>query len=146
MFLEPISFLTSRKTGLVSVYDVSRGPDDLIHVNVPPYCLQPPASFTSLPLTGHTIFQHPSMKNSQLDIFHVSCEGSVYKLNARFSEETQTTNRPRNDQQHCIWDDAMKDLHVKSKNLDTDMGPLTQRDHSDINLAPAYNRKLLFIS
>lgn len=96
----------------------------------------------SLPLTGHAIFQHPSMKNSQLDIFHLSSKGSVYKLNAKLTEDIDDINRPHGEQRHSVWDGDMEVLHTGSKTLDTDLGPLTIRDHSDVDLAPAYNRKL----
>lgn len=137
-YLAQLTFLTSLKTGLISIYDVSRGEDQLTHLNAPPYALSPIVKSAGLPVVGHSIFQHPHGRESHFEIYHMSSHGALFRLNARFSGEVEATNLNRGDQRLCHWDHAVKELDSISKHLTEDIGPLGEREYSKVDLAPAY--------
>ena len=136
----------SKRTGLISVYDVSRAQDKLVHVNVQPYCLSPVTSHQNpnIKFTSHTLFQHSTMRDSDVKIFQLSPQGSIYHLGATLSDELEDHDSLRGEEPSCQWNEAVKHLHAKATGLGPDLGPLAAREHSDVNFQPAYIR--LFFS
>ena len=133
----PVTFLTSKRTGLVSVYDVSRGEDDLVHMNAPSHCLPPITSHRGLPIAGWNLFKHPLMDSSCLDILHLSSRGDINRLHARFHSDAEAGLSALDCSQGFVWNDDVKELASASP-PDTGSGRLTERESLTVNLGPAY--------
>ena len=134
---QPVTFLTSRRTGLVSVYDVSRGEDDLVHMNAPSHCLPYITPHGDLPLTGWNLFQHPLMDSSHVDVLHLSSRGGINRLHAQLQSDADADPSAPVQSQGFVWNDDVKEL--ASANLDaTGSDRFTVRESSTVNLGPAY--------
>jgi len=132
---QPVTFLTSRRTGLVSVCDVSRGEDDLVHMNAPSHCLSSVTPHGDLPIAGWNLFQHPLMDPSHVDVLHLSSRGGITRLHAQLHSDDDV-GPPASDQ-GFVWNDDMKAL--ANANLDVvGSDRLTDRESSTVNLGPAY--------
>ena len=135
--IQPVTFLTSRKTGLVSVYDVSRGKDGLVHMNAPPRCLSCITPHSALPVTGWNLFQHPLMDPSHVDVLHLSSTGGITRLHAQLHSDDDLGPSASDQSQGYVWNDDMKEL--AGANLDAaGSDRLTARESSTMNLGPAY--------
>ena len=140
----PITFLTSKKTGFVSVYDVSRGEDDLVHMNAPSHCLPCITPHGGLPVASWNIFQHPHMDPSHVDVLHLSSRGDINRLHAQLDPDFDGDVDPSaSDRSYgFMWNDDVKEL--ANLNLDvTGSNRLTVRESSTVNLGPAYQGKPL---
>ena len=134
---QPVTFLTSRGTGLVSVYDVSRGEDDLVHMNAPSNCLPFTTPHGGLPITGWNLFQHPLMDPSHIDVLHLSSRGDINRLHAHLGSDDDVDQSASDQSQGFIWSDEVKEL--ASANLGvTGLGRLVIRESSTVDLGPAY--------
>jgi hypothetical protein len=133
----PVAFLTSKRTGLISVYDVSRGDDDLVHMNAPSYCLPFTTPHDDLPIAGWNLFKHPLMDPSYVDILHLSSRGGINRLHVKFDSDNDG-DPPASDQSRgFVWNDDVKEL--ARVNLDaTGADRFTERESSTVNLGPAY--------
>lgn len=134
---QPLTFLTSRKTGLVSIYDVSRGEDDLVHMNAPSRCLPCVTPHDGLPISGWNIFQHPLMDPSHVDVLHLSSRGDINRLHAQLHSDGDPDLPTSGRSQGFIWNDGVKDL-ANSDLGTTDSDRLTFRESSTVDLGPAY--------
>ena len=137
---QPLTFLTSRRTGLVSVYDVSRGDDDLVHVNAPSHCLPCITPHGSLPIASWNLFQHPLADPSHIDVLHLSSRGDINSLHAQLHSDGDVDSSASDRGQGFIWTDDVKEL--ASANPDTaGSDRFTVRESSTVNLGPAYQGK-----
>ena len=132
---QPVTFLTSRRTGLVSVYDVSRGEDDLVHMNAPSHCLSSVTPRGDLPIAGWNLFQHPLMDPSHIDVLHLSSRGGITRVHAQLHSDDGVGSSASD--QGFLWNDDVKEL------ANTNLGfvgsdRLTDRESSLVNLGPAY--------
>ena len=134
---QPVTFLNSKRTGLVSVHDVSRGEDDLVHMNAPSHCLTSITPHGGLPVAGWNLFKHPLMDPSHLDILHLSSRGDINRLHARFhsNEEADPSAPDRN--QGFTWNDDIKEL-ASVDLVVTGSHRLAERESLTVNLGPAY--------
>jgi hypothetical protein len=132
----PLSLLTSMRTGLVTVYDVSPGQDGLVRVHTPPYCTTPTISYPDLPFAGYTFLRQPPTRHSDIDIFQLS-SGGIYQLKARLSSEPGGDDL-RINKGSFQWSDNMKELQVKTRHLNADLGSLTEREYTDIDFRSVY--------
>ena len=133
----PLTFLTSRKTGLVSVYDVSRGEDDLVHMNAPPRCLPCVTPHGGLPIFGWNLFQHPLMDPSHVDVLHLSSRGDINRLHAQLRLDGDTDPSASGRSQGFIWNDDVKELANSDLGV-TGSDRLTARESSTVDLGSAY--------
>lgn len=134
---QPVTFLTSRRTGLVSVYDVSRGKDDLVHMNAPSHCLSCITPHGGLPVTSWNLFQHPLMDPSHVDVLQLSSRGDINRLHAQLHLEDDVDPYAWDGAQGFIWTDEVQEL--ANANLDLiGSDRLTARESSMVNLGPAY--------
>ena len=134
---QPVTFLTSRKTGLVSVYDVSRGEDDLVHMNAPSHLLPCITPHGGLPISSWSLFQHPLMDPSHIDVLHLSQRGGINRLHAQLHPDGDVDPSIPGRNPGFIWGDDVKEL--ASANLDvTGSDRLTARESSTVDLGPAY--------
>ena len=140
----PVTFLTSKITGLVSVYDVSRGEDDLVHMNAPSHCLPSITPHGGLPLAGWNLFQHPLMDPSHLDILHLSSRGDVNRMHARYYSDEETDSSTSDPSQGFIWNDDVKALASANLTI-ASSDRLTERESLTVDLAPAYQGGVLSV-
>ena len=134
---QPVSFLTSRKTGLVSVYDVSRREDDLVHMFAPSQCLPCITPHGGLPITGWNLFKHPLMDPSHIDVLHLSSRGDINRLHAQICSDSDADPSAPDHSRGLIWSDDVKEL--ASANLAvTSSSRLSERESSTVDLGLAY--------
>ncbi|OAX36678.1 hypothetical protein K503DRAFT_857848 [Rhizopogon vinicolor AM-OR11-026] len=137
----PLTFLSSLKNGLVTVYDVSRGNDHLTH------CHSVPAS---LPYDGDMgVPESESTFSVQPD----RCSFSLLRLSSQGSLHCQDFTVCRNDvdvppRQNVAtsheWSSDIQELAQKAKELQPQYGLLSARNFSELNLRIAYE-KIFFV-
>lgn len=133
----PVTFLISKRTGLVSVYDVSRGEDDLVHMNAPSHCLPSITPHGGLPVVGWNIFKHPLMDPSHLDVLHLSSRGDINRLHAQFRSDGEADPAASDHNQGFIWNDEVKEFASTSLAVEG-QDRLTEREGLTVDLGPAY--------
>ncbi|KAF9647558.1 hypothetical protein BDM02DRAFT_3097917 [Thelephora ganbajun] len=134
---QPMTFLTSRKTGLVSVYDVSRGEDDLVHMNAPSHCLSSITPHNGLPIASWNLFQHPLMEPSHIDILHLSSRGDINRLHAQLHSDGDADPSVSDRSQGFVWNDDVKELESANPGI-TGSDRFTERESCTVNLGSAY--------
>ncbi|KAI0780690.1 hypothetical protein BD413DRAFT_702681 [Trametes elegans] len=142
MIGSPLTFLTSRRNSLVTVYDVSGSSDNLIHLHDNPSAL-PPILRPDGPHLGYALFQPPTLAGlKHVTIFQLSERGGLSMLNldraSTHAQESSATSRVRME-----WSPDVRKLGEDANADQPDMGPLATRAHSTVDLRPAYHR--LFI-
>lgn len=132
---DPLTFLTSLKSGMVNIYDVSRTHDDApLRVNYLPYNLSS-ASPDDGVMRGQTFVQSPSM-DSAISLFRISEGGSIHRVSCTTSgthERTLGTHQ---------WSQSVARLDEKAATLSAQVGPLGQRDYIEEDLSGLYARRL----
>lgn len=134
---QPLTFLTSKRTGLVSVYDVSRGEDDLVHMNAPSRCLPSITPHDGLPVAGWNLLKHPFTDPSHLDIFHLSSRGGISRLHTRFHADGDADPSTSGFSQGFVWNDDVKELAGANLAV-TESDRLAERETLMVDLGPAY--------
>jgi hypothetical protein len=138
---QPVTFLTSRRTGLVSVYDVSRGGDDLVHMNAPSHCLPCITPHDVLPIAGWNIFKHPLVDPSHVDVLHLSSRGDINRLHVQLRSDGDADPSDADLCEGSVWNDEIKEL--ASRDLDA-TGPdrFNERESHTVDLGAAYQSGL----
>ena len=137
MFPASLSLLTSRRNGLVSLYDVSRGTDGLLHCNSNPFCL-PQAEPVFMAYNGDALVALPS--NERLMFLRLCRRGSIYRQDigvARSLDEDQPGSLQHNHVTHR-WDEDILTLEKCASELQSDFGPAGGRHFSEVNFRGAY--------
>ncbi|KAI6028664.1 hypothetical protein F5J12DRAFT_903607 [Pisolithus orientalis] len=133
----PLVLLTSRKNGLVTVYDVSRGTDNLVHCNSPPTCLS-----WDRPLytahTGHTAVATPCM--SKMSFLRLTHQGSIYQQDIHITTGNQTQAFKEGNRVVREWDADVEKLDRQSRDLRPDPGPVGGRHFTEVNFRGVYER------
>ncbi|KAH9901571.1 hypothetical protein C8Q73DRAFT_678269 [Cubamyces lactineus] len=144
MISSPVTFLTSRRNSLVTVYDVSRGNDNLVHLHDAPYPL-PPVLRPDGAHLGHTFFQQPTALGSKfLSVFQLSERGSVSLLNFQaapgdsVAQESLSQGGSR-----AEWPPEVKKLGDDADAARPDLGHLAGRAHLVVDLQPAYEKMFI---
>ncbi|GBE82101.1 predicted protein [Sparassis crispa] len=136
----PLTFLTSRCNGLVTVYDVSGTDHNLVYVNVPPYCL-PPVRTPDGRYLGHAFVQHPADTNDgDISVMQLSESGSISLLNLELSPTGEAGDVTRIDNQRVEWPVDVLNLEAQVKTSRPNNGPLGAQTFSKVDLRPAYKR------
>ncbi|KAI9057898.1 hypothetical protein FKP32DRAFT_1597859 [Trametes sanguinea] len=140
MISSPLTFLTSRRNALVTVYDVSRASDNLVYMHEPPRALSP-GLHPDGPHLGYAFYQQPTPAGSKhVSIFQLSDRGGLSLLNLHrvpndTVPETPTARRARGD-----WPEAVKKLRDDAEAARPDLGPVAGKAHIIVDLEPAYQR------
>lgn len=141
-----LTFLMSRKNSLVTVYDVSRDTENLVHMHGSPYAL-PSIIRPDNPHLGFAFYQQPTLVGTKhISFFQLSERGSVSLLNLDhvFTDtvcEDISAIAPR----RANWTPEVQALGEVADATDADQGPLAGRAHSVVNLQPAYHSKDFFL-
>lgn len=136
----PVTFLTSRRNSLITVYDVARGSDltdKHLYMYGDPYAL-PPIIRPDGSHLGYAFFQQPTLTGSKhLSILQLSQRGSVSLLNLDHvpadTNPGQSTGAPL----RAEWSPEVKQLS-EAADARTVRGPLAERAHSIVDLGPLY--------
>ncbi|PBK78301.1 hypothetical protein ARMSODRAFT_874096 [Armillaria solidipes] len=132
----PLTFLTSRKNGLVQVYTVSRSSENgLIHANGLPYCLTSATDFEDS-LTGQLFAHHPYRGWDQsFSLLRLSRRGAIQMIELGHSEEIETLTP------NFEWSNDVKELDLNASTLRPDIGPLGSREYMEVDFSEMYHRK-----
>ncbi|KAF9246160.1 hypothetical protein BU15DRAFT_84962 [Melanogaster broomeanus] len=134
----PLSLLMSRRSGLVTVYDVNRGPDNLIHCNSTPTCLPCDGPMLAL-YNGDALISLPS--GSDLSLLRLRQRGSIHRQDFRIvgpdEDELQDVQEDRASQQ---WNDDVQQLDRVANELQPDVGPAGMRHFTEVDLGGAYDK------
>ena len=137
-FTAPVTFLTSRRNGLVSVYDVARS-EAAIRMSSPAYCLPRIRSPDGKNL-GHVLIQHPHSTNSgDLSVLQLSELGAVHAMHLKLSDDTQEVAEAG--PMDRSWSDEVEELQEQVQASQLDAGPLGMRTFTEANMRPAYESK-----
>ncbi|KDQ61038.1 hypothetical protein JAAARDRAFT_204806 [Jaapia argillacea MUCL 33604] len=139
----PLTFLTSRKNGLVTIYDVCADDGSArVHSNCRPYVL-PPITLPDVANSGYTIFRHPldrSQKNATL--MQYSSGGGVYKMDLELvSDPPLQAGQPDFGEmglEEPEWSPEL--LRLKAMEDQANVGPLGAQEFSEVDLRPVYER------
>ncbi|KAI0949968.1 hypothetical protein AcW1_006160 [Taiwanofungus camphoratus] len=138
----PLTFLTSRRNGLLTVYDVSRSDcNSLVHLHASPYAL-PSVYAPDARHLGQVIFQHPSDTNdSDINILQLSESGSLHMMALELSLKGDGSDITHNARRTVPeWSAEVRKLEEEAKTVQTDVGPLGGRSHSVVDLQQAYKK------
>ena len=133
----PITFLTSRRNSLITVYDASRLDKCHLSLHKPPYCL-PLSTSQDKGNRRQLFFRHPyHNKDSSCTVFNMCDRGGIkcfgLSLSMRDGVDTQVE-----------WSEDVNVLHNKVGSLQEDIGALGIRDRTEFNLSSAYERTYQF--
>ncbi|KAI0672980.1 hypothetical protein C8Q78DRAFT_1022189 [Trametes maxima] len=140
MIGSPHTLLTSRRNSLVTVYDVSRGNENLVQLYGAPYSL-PSVLRPDGPHSGYAFFQQPTIAGSkQLSIFQLSERGSLLLLNLQKTSDDIVTACSSRVSGRAEWPTGVTKLGENVETAPLDLGPLAARTHSVTGLESAYER------
>ena len=130
------SLLTSRKNGLVTVYDVNRGTDNLVHCNSPPICLPwDKPMFTKC--TGHAVVASPC--GSAMSLLRLTAQGSIHRQDIRVFTGLQAKSQPASEDALAYeWDANVQNLDEKAKDLSPLFGLGLGRYFTELDLRAPY--------
>ncbi|KIJ69031.1 hypothetical protein HYDPIDRAFT_184954 [Hydnomerulius pinastri MD-312] len=134
----PLSLLMSRKNGLVTVYDVNRGTDGLIHCNSTPACL-PCDGTTRTSYTGYAAIVLPS--GSNFSLLRLGQRGNILRQDIRVfgTGEDQSQDVTEDSTTHGWSNDVLK-LEKQANELQPDFGPAGARHYTVVDLRGAYEK------
>ncbi|KAG8217857.1 hypothetical protein J3R82DRAFT_6023 [Butyriboletus roseoflavus] len=133
-----LSLLTSRRNGFVTLYDVNRGSDDLLHCNSIPSCL-PHNGPTFTAYDGHALVASPS--DVELTFLRLCQRGSIHRQDIRVTRSDE--DHPGSPQEgHVIHqgDEYVQTLEKQADGLQVDFGPAGGRHYTEVNLRGAYEK------
>ncbi|KAF8892511.1 hypothetical protein BD779DRAFT_1436750 [Infundibulicybe gibba] len=126
-----LSLLSSSKNNLITVYDVSRSEGNLLHLQMPPYCLYLDNTFgPSQP--GRALWQ-PSGRDVAPCLLRLSDRGSVY----RFDLFSPYGNGKTMDVE---WTPEIKALDLHARSLRPATGSFSAREYSEADFQPLYQK------
>ncbi|KAI6005689.1 hypothetical protein EDD15DRAFT_2213172 [Pisolithus albus] len=124
----PLVLLTSRKNGLVTVYDVSRGTDNLVHCNSPPSCL-PWNKPLNMVYAGCTAVASPCM--SKMSFLELTHQGSIYQTDLQIIT---------GDEMSAFTEGIVLFENKRASDLRPDAGPVGGRHFTEVNFRGVYDR------
>lgn len=128
-----LTLLTSRRNGLVTIYDVTRSKDDLVHLERQPFRSRHSLPTADGQFTGHALFHNPLKSGMQeMTLFSLSQRGSVYSLDFGLST---IINRKLD------WSADMNNLARRAQELRPDTGKLGAREKTEVSFSPFYDGK-----
>ncbi|KAG1756637.1 uncharacterized protein EDB91DRAFT_1213345 [Suillus paluster] len=130
----PLAFLSSLKNGLVTIYDVSRGNDNLIQCHSVPTSL-PHYGDVGAPDSEGTFFVRPD--RSTFSLLRLSGQGSIHCQDFTVCRNDMDV-LPR--QTSHEWSADVQKVAQRAKELQPQYGPLGARHFSELNLRTAYQK------
>ncbi|RPD66375.1 hypothetical protein L226DRAFT_197300 [Lentinus tigrinus ALCF2SS1-7] len=134
----PLTFLTSRRNSLVTVYDVSRT-DQLVQSRSAP-CMLPPILNADGAHGGYA-FQPPTLSGStHLSAFQLSERGSVSALHLDHLPVDVIPDDTPEPPRSVMWPADVEKLAQDADMMQANQGVLAGRAHSITDLQPAYQK------
>ena len=135
--LGPLTFLTSVKNSLVTVYDVSEGDDNFGHLNTLPYAL-PQVPVIGERRVGRVVFRHPNdTSTTSAMLLQLSDRGSIHRLDLELTVDEEV-------RQPCgrthEWSQEVLDLEKTMEGATTNLGAFSSRTCTEVDLEPVYRR------
>ncbi|RDX56514.1 hypothetical protein OH76DRAFT_1426024 [Lentinus brumalis] len=134
----PLTFLTSRRNSLVTIYDVSRT-DRLVQMRSAPFAL-PPIVKPDGAHGGYALQPHALFGSKHLSVFQLSERGSVSVLHLDHSSVDATPEDASEHPRHTQWPAGVQELARKADTMRADQGSLAERAHSMTDLQPVYHK------
>lgn len=137
LLADPQTLLTSRKNGLMSVYDVSRSEDGLIRSGTLAYSV-PSISGHDTRSAGYSLLQHPITSSSHpaaVTMYQLTDRGSIHGLELDLAEK-MSKKEPREKVQ---WSSGVNNLAKRT--ISQIIGPQEWRNKTKVDLSLAYRRK-----
>ncbi|EKM55190.1 uncharacterized protein PHACADRAFT_208714 [Phanerochaete carnosa HHB-10118-sp] len=133
----PLTFLTSCKNGLVTVYDVSQGLDNFVHLNSLPYAI-PHLPVIGSRRVGQAVFRHPSDPgdNAAL-VLQLSDRGSIHRLDIELNlsdRAFEALGRTHD------WSQDMFALERSMETAAIEVGQVSGRSYTEVDMEPVYKR------
>ncbi|PCH37833.1 hypothetical protein WOLCODRAFT_114278 [Wolfiporia cocos MD-104 SS10] len=134
----PLTCLTSRQNGLVTVYDVSNA-DGRIYAHAPAYNL--PALHADGRNFGHVFFQHPlDYGQRRLSALDMAERGSIHLLNLELlSADEEEDSIQIENAAKAAWPADVQALEARAQASRADNGPLAGRSYREANMRPIYD-------
>lgn len=134
----PLTFLSSDKHGLVTIYDASAESDGFCRLARPPYAL------SSLPLgsrrVGHAFLRHPSQSHDKSAmLLQLSERGSIHRMDITLDDAASD----RSGMDTHYWSSDIQAIERATEGSREDSGSLSQRTHTEVDLQDAYLSTLL---
>ena len=131
----PLTLLTSRRNGLVTVYDVSASQNGLLHVNTAPYCL------SSAPC--HNIEQVLLRRSKDsVSLLRMFERGNVHSMDVNFTAEGDGTIPSGSQHLAVVWSKSIREMQTRSTDICPEVGPRGARDTHQVDFRPTYERML----
>lgn len=132
----PLTFLTSKKNGMVTVYDVSRADDGMVHSNMEPYCLPPITTFGNAH-AGYVFLQQAEAPAAEVSMLQMGPRGSIHRADFRQGPGDVSPT------EMYEWSPGVQDLDKQAVKQRPDPGPLGRTDATEVDLNPAYRSEFL---
>lgn len=134
--VEPLTFLTSRRNGLLNVYDVSKDSDSLLHLNTPAYTL-PSIPILGSARTGFSWLQYPN-DQYRACLLQLSNRGSLHRIDVELCTSSANANVDRYTDRGCDWSEAVQQLEKDVESQQEDTGPTGERGYEETDLIDVY--------
>ncbi|KAL0946619.1 hypothetical protein HGRIS_012815 [Hohenbuehelia grisea] len=135
----PLTFLSSPRNNIITVYDVSRGDNQAIQVKHRPYCLPTISlnkSENSVLDAGLVFVRHPAVTDhTQITLFGLTSRGSIHQAGFCLMNATRDS---LDDATNYQWSDEVAALNLHESGLVTDVGPLGWKEFGQADLKGAY--------
>jgi hypothetical protein len=143
LLLGPLTFISSSKNDLLTVYDVLQDESGMTRIDAPSYSL-----LSCSPEDGHcvdsTLVRHPlEQDNDSAVLIRLSDRGSIHRLDFTLSGTEQSPGEIH------IWPTELDQLEKKNDRLQPTYGHLSERTFNEIDLEPVISRKsrsILFLA
>lgn len=133
---ESMTLLTSKRHGLVSVFDVSRSAtSELCHLYEEPYNL-PLFHDAQTDNSGYVLTKHPYGNDFNASLFQLGNRGQVQRMSLALDEAMIPPVQ---------WSEEMESLGIKYHNVKGSAGPLGAAEMSMFDMAPVYKSKYLLL-
>ncbi|KIP12300.1 hypothetical protein PHLGIDRAFT_113776 [Phlebiopsis gigantea 11061_1 CR5-6] len=129
-----LTFLTSAKNALITVYDVSAGKDGFRHLNSLPHVL-PSTSPIGGMRVGQVIFRHPNdADTSTAVLLQMNDRGSIHRIDFGLREPGRITGRTHE------WTQEVFDLERAMATSSTDVKAFDSMTYTEVDAEPIYQR------
>lgn len=122
----PLTLLTSKRNGLVTVYDVQKS-NEMMTMKTRPSRISHSVPVVDGRFTGHTILEATGGRTALLSLTE---RGSIYSVDFGVSEVTEMQYE---------WSPEVQNLEEMSKGLRSDPGHFAAREKTEVNLRPVYD-------
>ena len=134
--------LTSRRNGLLTVYDISSDHSGLIHNHVSPYHIPSPLRSHDAHL-GYRFFQSPFGTHSQeVSGFQLSNQGSVHQVDYLLQSGGFHAYNPLHHATSAEWSQKLRDIDRRATSPRPVVGSLDARSGRAFDFRPIHNSKV----